>query len=210
MKTPASETFILALQVYMPPWLVRRGAKVSTPVSEEEDTVTPSNISFSCANITIASGSLSDGIKMAVQVTVSRLPALKSPVVVMFSTGSAGAVRERGESEDNISLITEATLSLTDDIDCCGGGDWLTGVQYILCLSECHSAGEVGVCCAEGREGEGGGDGGGWSSVRGLGDGGRDDGTSPRHYRVAIFVPPSEGEDNGPPVHSLVDHGRAQ
>ena len=103
MKTSASEMFTLALQVYTPPWLVRRGSKVSIPVAllgGVGDMVTPSIVPLwiSCPpgpSSTITGGALRGCIKVAVQVTVSRLPAVKLPVVVMVNTGSAGAAARR-------------------------------------------------------------------------------------------------------------------
>ena len=49
MKRLASESTTLALHQYIPPWLIRRGAKIRVNVVEGEElnTDTPSNVPFS-------------------------------------------------------------------------------------------------------------------------------------------------------------------
>ena len=109
LNPPACEVFTLALQVYTPPWLVRRGSKVSTLVlGEERAIVTPSIVPFwiSCPpgpNNILISDALRGCSKVAAQVTVSGLPAVKSPLMVMFNT--AGSTGERGRKGGGMRVV---------------------------------------------------------------------------------------------------------
>ena len=101
METAASGMATLALHAYTPPWLIRRGEKVSTPVrGDETDTITLSTVPFPISvppgpiHI-MAGGSLSACCKVTVQVSVSVFPAVELPVLTISTTGSAGAAGGR-------------------------------------------------------------------------------------------------------------------
>ncbi len=105
MKTPASGMATLAWQVYTPPWLVRRGEKISVPVNGDRlDTVTASRVPFpiSIPSLPIHTMTGDDALsccsKVTVQVMVRFLPAKKLPLPTS-SIGSVGAAERASEKE---------------------------------------------------------------------------------------------------------------
>ena len=106
MEIAASGMFTLALQMYVPPWLIRRGEKVLTLMKEDSrDAVTPSILPSGLIHI-MTRGSVSACCRVTVQVRLSMSPTVELPVAATSTIGSAGAarrqtkreVREEGES----------------------------------------------------------------------------------------------------------------